>query len=288
MYGPRSNRFHHPGHAEHRTQIRVRHPQVHPIERHPFLAPKLRPDLSRTETPGRPGPDHPRPRLGIGPKVPEVRPFLPRPGAPARMAGRTAPHAAAPQRIPPQTVFRPPRSARGIRPPPPGFPARTGGISRRPSGNRTPGQRTECRLPRFPVLDADAQLRHFPDPRRDRMEQISDRNAAFRLKAREFQPEKPPPAMTTINQQAWFDSILRDPETRQSLARHGDTLVRSDGKSYPISDGIPSLVFPESLGGEDGRWNRFYDNLAPFYDLIQRILGPIVVPGSNPEKGWRD
>ncbi len=94
--------------------------------------------------------------------------------------------------------------------------------------------------------------------------------------------------MTTINQQAWFDSILRDPETRQSLARHGDTLVRSDGKSYPISDGIPSLVFPESLGGEDGRWNRFYDNLAPFYDLIQRILGPILVPGSNPEKGWRD
>ncbi len=76
---------------------------------------------------------------------------------------------------------------------------------------------------------------------------------------------------------AWFDERVGDPETRSALERRADGYHRSDGRRYAIRDGIPSLVFPETLGGQDGDWNRFYDAFAPFYNLMQVVLSPFML-----------
>ena len=85
----------------------------------------------------------------------------------------------------------------------------------------------------------------------------------------------------------WFEAILRDPETGQPLERRGNGYWRSDGKGYPVQDGILSAVFPESLSGDDGHWNGFYDRFAPFYDLSQRVLGRLLF-GINATEAHRD
>jgi ubiquinone/menaquinone biosynthesis C-methylase UbiE len=87
--------------------------------------------------------------------------------------------------------------------------------------------------------------------------------------------------------QTILDRILCDPETGQQLARREDAYYRSDGKRFPIKDGIASLVFPESLAGADLRWNRFYNHLVPFYDFIQRVLGKLIT-GVDSTTAWRD
>jgi len=86
---------------------------------------------------------------------------------------------------------------------------------------------------------------------------------------------------------AWFEAILRDPETGQSLERRNRAYVRSDGKCYPLHDGILSAVFPESLTGDDAHWNRFYDLFAPFYDFTQRVLGRLMA-GVDSTEAWKD
>jgi ubiquinone/menaquinone biosynthesis C-methylase UbiE len=77
-------------------------------------------------------------------------------------------------------------------------------------------------------------------------------------------------------QPSWLPEILRCPESHDRLQEKGDMLVRPDGRSYPIIHGIPSLVYPPTLLGEDARWQRFYDWFAPIYDLNERFLGRLL------------
>jgi ubiquinone/menaquinone biosynthesis C-methylase UbiE len=49
--------------------------------------------------------------------------------------------------------------------------------------------------------------------------------------------------------------------------------MRSDGKIIPDHNGIPSLVFPPTLAGDDANMNRLYERLAPFYAVSERVLG---------------
>lgn len=49
-------------------------------------------------------------------------------------------------------------------------------------------------------------------------------------------------------------------------------MVDSAGRSYDIARGIPRLVRKGSLGGEDARWNRFYELLAPLYEVNERVF----------------
>jgi ubiquinone/menaquinone biosynthesis C-methylase UbiE len=74
----------------------------------------------------------------------------------------------------------------------------------------------------------------------------------------------------------WLASILRDPETGESLERRDNAFVRSDGKPYRIKNGILSIVYPDALTGADEHWNRFYDKFAPFYEFTQRVLGKLL------------
>ena len=74
----------------------------------------------------------------------------------------------------------------------------------------------------------------------------------------------------------WLVSSLRDPETKERLAYTGNGFARGDGKSYPMRDGILSIVYPDSLEGLDEKMNRLYKWLAPFYDLSERVLGRLL------------
>ena len=85
----------------------------------------------------------------------------------------------------------------------------------------------------------------------------------------------------------WFETILRDPETRQALNFTPAGFGGADGKLYHIRDGILSMVFPENLGGDDARWNRFYDSFAPFYSFTQRIVGRLLL-GMDTTKAWKE
>jgi ubiquinone/menaquinone biosynthesis C-methylase UbiE len=53
-------------------------------------------------------------------------------------------------------------------------------------------------------------------------------------------------------------------------------LRRTDGRFFPDRDGFPSLVFPATLGGDDGRMNALYQRIAPFYDFSERVLGRLL------------
>ena len=75
---------------------------------------------------------------------------------------------------------------------------------------------------------------------------------------------------------SWLLELIRCPQTGERLVMQGSALLRPDGKSYPILDGIPRLVYPPAAVGDDARWQRFYDWFAPFYDFNERVLGGIL------------
>jgi ubiquinone/menaquinone biosynthesis C-methylase UbiE len=54
-------------------------------------------------------------------------------------------------------------------------------------------------------------------------------------------------------------------------------LIRSDGRSYSIVHGIPSLVYPQTLLSDDAKWQRFYDWFAPIYELNERFFGRLLL-----------
>jgi ubiquinone/menaquinone biosynthesis C-methylase UbiE len=85
---------------------------------------------------------------------------------------------------------------------------------------------------------------------------------------------------------ASLDSIVCDPQTHQQLTRREDGYYREDGKCFPVKDGIVSLVYPEGLAGSDAKWNRFYDSFAPFYSIVQHVLGRLLL-GENVAKAHR-
>src|SRR6266498_2711996 len=85
---------------------------------------------------------------------------------------------------------------------------------------------------------------------------------------------------------ASVDSIVCDPQNRQRLQRGEGGYYREDGKCYPVRDGIASLVYPEGLAGSDAKWNRFYDSFAPFYGVVQHVLGRVLL-GENVAEAHR-
>ena len=74
----------------------------------------------------------------------------------------------------------------------------------------------------------------------------------------------------------WLLSILRWPVTMQPLERSVEGLRGPDGAVVPCVDGIPSLVFPPTLSGQDEKMNRLYERLAPFYALTEDVLGRLL------------
>lgn len=85
----------------------------------------------------------------------------------------------------------------------------------------------------------------------------------------------------------WLNEIIRCPETGEPLLSSDNAYLRADGKHYPIVDGILSIVYPESLTGQDAGMNRMYDLLAPFYDFSERVLGRVIT-GVDMVKGRRE
>jgi ubiquinone/menaquinone biosynthesis C-methylase UbiE len=77
--------------------------------------------------------------------------------------------------------------------------------------------------------------------------------------------------------QAILDAVLRDPRTGGDLARRDGYYESGDGKRYLASAGIPSLVHPEALSGDDQRWNRFYNLFAPFYEPVQGLVSRLIL-----------
>jgi len=84
------------------------------------------------------------------------------------------------------------------------------------------------------------------------------------------------PTMDSVSHlPVWLLNSLRDPETKELLKFSENRLTGSGGRVYPIIDGVPSLVYPPTLGGLDEKMNRLYRWLAPFYDLNERFFGRI-------------
>lgn len=69
----------------------------------------------------------------------------------------------------------------------------------------------------------------------------------------------------------WLNEIIRCPETGKPLKPSGDVYIREDGKQYKVQDGILSIVYPETLSGEDAQMNQTYELLAPFYDFFEQL-----------------
>ena len=70
-------------------------------------------------------------------------------------------------------------------------------------------------------------------------------------------------------------ALLRSPRTKLPLHvecnNNVETLVSDAGERFPIRDGIPALVAPESLTGSNRRFNRMYETIGGFYDDTQRV-----------------
>lgn len=65
-------------------------------------------------------------------------------------------------------------------------------------------------------------------------------------------------------------SLLCDPDTRYSFEQNGSTLRNvATGRVYPIRHDVP--LFVSSLRGANLHAQAYYDRIAPFYDLGQRL-----------------
>jgi ubiquinone/menaquinone biosynthesis C-methylase UbiE len=84
----------------------------------------------------------------------------------------------------------------------------------------------------------------------------------------------------------WLLNGLRCPETLKTLKRDGNRF-ESDGKVYAIKNDILSIVYPDDLGGDDAKYNRLYNLLAPLYDLNERVMGKLLV-GVDMTKGRKE
>jgi ubiquinone/menaquinone biosynthesis C-methylase UbiE len=70
-------------------------------------------------------------------------------------------------------------------------------------------------------------------------------------------------------------SLLRDPTTGSALTLVSEGrrrfLENEDGHRYPIRKGIPVFVEPDDLTGSDRKFRKFYNIIAPIYDLMMRL-----------------
>jgi len=80
--------------------------------------------------------------------------------------------------------------------------------------------------------------------------------------------------------------MVCDPQNQQRLERREGGYYREDGKCFPVEDGIASFVYPEELAGSDAKWNHFYDSFAPFYNIVQHVLGRLFL-GENVAEAHR-
>ena len=84
----------------------------------------------------------------------------------------------------------------------------------------------------------------------------------------------------------WLIDKLRSPENLAALNLNGN-YFESGKKAYEIKDGILSIVYPEDLSGDDAKFNRIYNMLAPLYDLNERVMGKLLT-GVDMIKGRRE
>lgn len=74
----------------------------------------------------------------------------------------------------------------------------------------------------------------------------------------------------------WVLALLRCPETGLDFYCQDGHLLRRDGRIVSSVDGVPCLVWPTDLVGDDAHFNHFYDRLAPWYDWGERVLGRVL------------
>jgi ubiquinone/menaquinone biosynthesis C-methylase UbiE len=84
-----------------------------------------------------------------------------------------------------------------------------------------------------------------------------------------------------IKQRTWAErpqtiSRLQSPFTHEPLhvvSEQGrEALVSSSGERFPIRNGIPTFLKPEDLTGDNGKYNKLYENIGGFYDDTQRFF----------------
>jgi ubiquinone/menaquinone biosynthesis C-methylase UbiE len=73
----------------------------------------------------------------------------------------------------------------------------------------------------------------------------------------------------------WLIDKLRCPETLTPLKFNGRNF-ESEGKVFNVKNDILTIVYPDNLGGDDAKYNRFYNLLAPLYDLNERVMGKLL------------
>ena len=74
----------------------------------------------------------------------------------------------------------------------------------------------------------------------------------------------------------WLIDRLRCPETLNKLKYNGSN-YESGAKVFKVKNDILSIVYPDDLGGDDAKYNKFYNLLAPLYDLNERVMGKLLV-----------
>jgi ubiquinone/menaquinone biosynthesis C-methylase UbiE len=84
-----------------------------------------------------------------------------------------------------------------------------------------------------------------------------------------------------IKQRSWAEQsetvgLLRSPftgETLQVAVDNGrESLVSKSSERFPVRDGIPAFLKPEDLTGDNGKYNKLYENIGGFYDDTQRLF----------------
>jgi ubiquinone/menaquinone biosynthesis C-methylase UbiE len=70
-------------------------------------------------------------------------------------------------------------------------------------------------------------------------------------------------------------AFLRSPHTRAPLHvesnNNEEALVSGAGERFPIRDGIPEFVKPETITGSNRKFHRMYETIGGFYDDTQRV-----------------
>lgn len=84
----------------------------------------------------------------------------------------------------------------------------------------------------------------------------------------------------------WLNDILRSPKTLTELQRNGNNYT-SEKKVYEIKNDILSIVYPDEISGDDAKYNKLYNLLAPLYDLNERLMGKLLV-GVDMVKGRKE
>jgi ubiquinone/menaquinone biosynthesis C-methylase UbiE len=84
-----------------------------------------------------------------------------------------------------------------------------------------------------------------------------------------------------IRERSWASrpetiDLLRSPFTGEPLTvaveGNREALVSKSGESFPVRDGIPTFLKPEDLTGDNGKYNKLYENIGGFYDDTQRFF----------------